>query len=188
MFHLLPLLRGLQTQELSVGWTSARSHSGRSPAQLIFPFPWALLPDKALSGAGIRDPSALHLSRLLHRSPIIEHFWSSALKVAEGSGECFVAYGVDVPRTSLDFVSPTQLSVADTNSLMFQPLSSGFSCRLYTSMDLCWAVTLAKSTNHDHATSMFYCRMVSVWALCSNRTVYTQNLNGERDKWSWCQV
>lgn len=43
-----------------------------------------------------------------------------------------MACGVDVTRTSLDFVSPTQLSVADTNSLMFQILSSGFSCHLYS--------------------------------------------------------
>lgn len=43
-----------------------------------------------------------------------------------------MACGVDVTRTSLDFVSPAQLSVADTNSLMFQTLSSGFSCHLYS--------------------------------------------------------
>lgn len=92
-----------------------------------------LLPNEAPAGAGTQDPSsALHLSCLLQRSPVAVHFWSSALKLAEGSGECLVACGVDVTRTSLDFVSPTQLSGADTNSLMFQTLSSGFSCHLYS--------------------------------------------------------
>lgn len=111
-----------------MGWTSARSHSRRSPAQFIFPFPWALLPNKAPAGAGTRDPSsALHLPCSLQRSPVVVRFRSSALEVAEGSRECFVACGVDVTRTSLDFMSPAQLSVAATNSLMFQTLSSGFS-------------------------------------------------------------
>lgn len=121
---LLPLLRGLQTQEQSVGWISARSHSKRSLAQFILPFPWALLPSKAVGGAGTRDPSsALHLSCSLQGSPATLHFWSSAQWAAEGSGEILWLLQWMVHRllTSLDLVSPMQLSVADTNISCSRP-------------------------------------------------------------------
>lgn len=72
-----------------------------------------------------------------------------------------MACGVDVTRTSLDFVSPTQLSVADTNSLMFQTLSSDFSCHLYSFQSALNCLLLLKAQTTTAPPSCF----TAAWCL-----------------------
>lgn len=88
----------------------------KEPSTVHSFLPPAVLPSRAAAGAGTQDPSsALHLSACSREALpqcISDHLHSGLLK---GEGRVLWLVQWIGTRTSPDFVSPMQLSVADTN-------------------------------------------------------------------------